>query len=201
MQPQAPSPPPNGRGLPPVLPPSGTHIVKLFVVPLLIVGGLLLGSFVFLRLMGGSVTRSPQGFLADLHSGNPDVRARAAQDLAQVLLRDDQLASDPHFGLDLVADMPKAIADADHDQAAPTAASDAATLQASDNNLFYLSACVSHLSTPVGAPLLKQMALDGGPGPAKAQMTRRWRARWALANLGENLNRFDKLSPERKQTV
>jgi hypothetical protein len=201
MQSQAPSPAPDGRGLPPVLPPSGTHIFKMFVVPLLIVGGLLLGAFLFLRLTGGSVVRSPQGFLADLRSGNPDVRARAAQDLAQVLLRDDQLASDPHFGLDLAGDMPPALADADHDQAGSATPSDAATLQAGDNYLFYLSACVSHLSTPVGAPLLKQMALDGGPGSAKAQMTRRWRALWALANLGANLSRFDKLTPERQEAV
>jgi hypothetical protein len=171
----------------------------MFIVPLLIVGGVLLLAFMWLRLFGGSVARSPQTFLADLRSGNPDVRARAAQDLAQVLLRDDQLASDPHFGLDLVSDMPKAIDDANAAQA--SGAADAATLEAGDNYLFYLSSCVSHLSTPVGAPVLKTMALDGGPGPAKAQMTRRWRAVWALANLGENLTRFDKLTPERQQAV
>ena len=44
------------------------------------------------------------------------------------------------------------------------------------------------------------MALDGGPG-GQAQMTRRWRALWALANLGDNLTRFDKLSPDRQEAV
>ncbi len=202
MQSPAPAPAPSGgKGLPPVLPPSGTHIVKLFVVPLLIVGGLLLGAFLFLRLTGGSVVRSPQSFLNDLRSGNEDVRKRAASDLAQVLLRDDQLASDPAFGLDLAGELPQAVRDADRDQAAPDARAGAASLRASDNYLFYLTACVSHLSTPVGVPVLKQMALDGGPGPANARMTRRWRALWALANLGDNLTRFDKLPPERQEAV
>ncbi len=201
MQSQVPSPPPNGQGLPPVLPPSGKHIFKMFVVPLLIVGGVLLIAFLILRLSGGQVVRSPQGFLAELRSGNPDVRARAAQDLAQVVLRDDQLASDPHFGLALAEEMPQAIADADRDQAAADGKTEAVSLQASDNYLFYLSACVSHLSTPVGVPSLRKMATDGGPGSAQAQMTRRWRAVWGLANLGENLGRFEKLSPERRQAV
>jgi hypothetical protein len=53
----------------------------------------------------------------------------------------------------------------------------------------------------VGVPLLKEMALDGGHGSARAQMTCRWRALWALANLGENLKRFDKLSPDRQEAV
>jgi hypothetical protein len=172
----------------------------MFIVPLLIVGGLLLGAFLFLRLTGGAVVRSPESFLADLDSGNPDVRARAAGDLAQVLLRDDQLASDPQFGMKLVARLPQAIADANAAQEAPTA-SETTTLQGGENYLLYLTACVGHLITPVGAPVLKTMALDGGPGPAGAQMMRRWRAVWALANLGENVKRFDKLSPERKDTV
>jgi hypothetical protein len=193
--------PHGAKGLPAVLPPSGTHIVKLFVVPLLIVGGLLLGAFLFLRLTGGSVVRTPQSFLNDLRSGNDDVRKRAASDLAQVLLRDEQLASDPRFGLDLAGELPQAIAEADRDQAAPNGRGDGVSLQASENYLFYLTACVGHLSTPVAVPVLKQMALDGGPGPDKARMTRRWRALWALANLGDNLTRFDKLSPDRQEAV
>ncbi len=173
---------PGGKGLPTVLPPTGGHIVKMFVVPLLIVGGLLLGSFLFLRLTGGSVLRTPQDFLKDLRSGNDDVRKRAANDLAQLLARDDQLASDPAFGLDLADELPGAIAEADREQASPPEQQTATsftlidrdlTLQLGDNYLFYLTACVSHLDTPVGVPELKAMALDGGAGSAQAQMTRR----------------------------
>jgi hypothetical protein len=171
----------------------------MFVVPLLIVGALVGLTLLLTKFFGGSVVRTPEGFLRELRSGNEDVRKRAASDLAQVLLRDDQLASDPHFGLDLASDMPQSIADAD--QAARDGKEEGVSLQASDNYLFYLTACVSHLSTPVGVPVLKQQALDGGHGPARVQITRRWRALWALANLGENLRRFDKLSEERQETV
>ncbi len=203
--------PQGAPGLPTVQPPSGMHIVKLFVVPLLIVAGLLLGAFAFLKLTGGSVVRTPQSFLADLRSDNPDVRWRAAQDLAQVLLRDERLASDPDFGLELTAELRQALDDADQvekavaDRLAQDPAADVAgeqkALDARRTYVLYLTACAGELSTPVAAPVLTHMALDGGRGPAKVQATRRWRALWALANLGENLKRFDQLSAERQEAV
>ena len=212
MQSPAPSPPPHsGKGLPTVLPPSGSHIVKMFVVPLLIVGGLLLGAFVFLRLTGGSVMRTPQSFLAELRSDNPDVRWRAAQDLAQVLLRDERLASDADFGLELTAELNKALEETTQAEQAvaeklakdaeANVAGEQKDLEARRTYIYYLTACTGNLCTPVAAPLLKQMALDGGGGPARVQATRRWRALWALANLGENLKRFDALSPDRQEAV
>ncbi len=211
MQSEAPSSVPGGKGLPPVLPPSGTHLVKLFIVPLLIVGGLLLGAFLFLKLTGGAVVRSPESFLADLRSGNPDVRWRAAQDLARVLQRDERLASDPAFGLELTAELRQALDDTEEAEKAvaeelkkdPEAnvAGKQKDLEAGRTYILYLSGCVGNLSTPVGAPLLKRMAIDGGSGPSKVQATRRWRALWALANLGENLKRFDALPPDRQEAV
>jgi hypothetical protein len=212
MQPQDSSPAPRaGKGLPTVLPPSGTHIVKMFVVPLLIVSGLLLGAYLFLQVTGGSVVRSPQGFLADLRSGNPDVRWRAAQDLAQVLLRDERLASDPAFGLELTAELrkgldeterlEKAIAEKLQKDPEANVAAEKKDLEAGRTYVLYLSACVGNLCTPVGVGPLKEMARDEGGGPAKVQTARRWRALWALANLGENLKRFDALSPERQEAV
>src|SRR5262249_50030712 len=138
MQPQDSSPAPRaGKGLPTVLPPSGMHIVKMFVVPLLIVSGLAGIAFLFAAWGGNSIIlRPPQDFLADLRNGNEDVRKRAASDLAQVLLRDDVLASDPAFGLDLVGELPPAIAQADRDRAAPGAKVESTSLLASDNYLF-----------------------------------------------------------------
>jgi hypothetical protein len=202
MQPKVPSPLPRGdKGLPAVLHPSGTHIVKMFVVPLLIVAGLLLGAYGFLRLTGGSVMRTPQSFLAELRSDNPDVRWRAAQDLAQILLRDEHLASDPEFCLQLSAELRDAVHQLDAAEQQAQDLGDTKELEARRTYVFYLTSCVGNLCTPVGAPILKQMAVDGGAGSARAQMTRRWRALWALANLGENLKRFEKLSPDRQQAV
>jgi hypothetical protein len=202
MHPEAPPFDKSPAGLPPVQPvPTASHLVKQFLVPLLIVGGLLGLFMLACWLAGYTVLRPAESLVTDLRSSNPDVRNRAAHDLAQRLMRDDRLASEPGFGLDLVGEMPRALADADRDQAEPGKTAEAVSLEASDNYLFYLSACLSHLSTPVGVPLLKQMALDGGPGTTQVQAVRRWRALWALANLGDNLKRFDRLSPERRQEV
>src|SRR5260221_203860 len=94
------TPPPGGertKGLPPVTPPSGRHIAQLFLIPGLIVAGavsILLG---FSWLAGGS--RTPEQFLKNIDSANSDIRWRAANDLAQVLKRDDKLAADASFGL------------------------------------------------------------------------------------------------------
>src|SRR4051812_24089917 len=107
-----PTPPPttNGQGLPPVQPPSGRQILRLFVVPALIVlvlvGLFLVGPSLARglgRLFGlaSADTRSADGFLRDLDSSNPEVRWRAASDLAQVLLRKPELASDADFALAL----------------------------------------------------------------------------------------------------
>lgn len=185
-------------GLPPVQPPSAGHVLKLFVVPLGIVLGLFLIAYLFLEVTGGSVLETPESFLHKLRDSNPDVRKRAANDLAQILLRDERLASEPSFSLDLAEDLRKAVVEADRDQK-PISADE--TLSSSENYLLYLLACVSNLSTPVGAPQLKEMAHKGGTGTAEVQTVRRWRTLWALAKLGDNLNRFDRLSDERKQKV
>src|SRR5215510_14865679 len=102
-------PPPADPGLPPVQPPTGQMILRLFLVPALIVAGLV-GLFLLgptasrwvNRLLGRSAdARSADQFLRDLDSANPEVRWRAASDLAQVLLRKDELASDARFALQL----------------------------------------------------------------------------------------------------
>src|SRR6185437_16591069 len=83
-------------GLPTVTPPSGSMFFRLFGVPALIVGGLVLvlilaqpllnkaGKFFVGRSWG---TSSPEQFLRDLDNPNKEVRWRAANDLAQELPR------------------------------------------------------------------------------------------------------------------
>src|SRR5262249_26009619 len=85
------------KGLPPVVPPSGGFIVQLFLVPGLIVTAVVLLLLVLNWYWNGS--RSPEKFLDNLDNTNPEVRWRAARDLAQILLRDDRLATDPRFAL------------------------------------------------------------------------------------------------------
>src|SRR5215472_6876361 len=101
MQPEAsdPSVTESPPGLPPVAPPSGKFIVQLFLVPGLIVGLIVCVLLLFNWAFGGP--RSPASILANLDNNNFEVRKRAAAELAQVLKRDEQLAGDAGFALDL----------------------------------------------------------------------------------------------------
>jgi hypothetical protein len=207
------------RGLPPVVPPTGRFIAQLFVVPGLIVAfvvALLLGAN---WLMGGA--RTPEQFLQNLDNPNPEVRWRAADDLAQVLLRDERLASDPRFALDLSVRLRRALeaaAPAEQDYAErmhkdPVAENDPGRkkLDADRAYIHYLMACLSDFIVPAGMPALKDLAEKPDvAAQADAQAARRpeatWASRrpeavWALGKLGENVHRFAAFPPERQQAV
>src|SRR6266567_6098280 len=76
------------KGLPPVQPPSAKFLVQLFVVPALIVIGVLIPVVFLVR----GCAKSPEELLTELQSGNTDVRWRAAEQLAQMMPRDRQEA-------------------------------------------------------------------------------------------------------------
>jgi hypothetical protein len=156
-------------------------------------------------------TSSPEQFLRDLDNPNKEVRWRAANDLTQVLLRDDTLASDSAFALQLTQRLRKVL-----DTSAPfekTHAEQFAKLSAADkprelaklepdrDYIPLLAQCLSHFMVPVGAPVLEEMALQTSDLDPRALNARRRQALWALANLGENVNRFDRLSPEQQEAV
>src|SRR5262249_13193454 len=158
------------------------------------VGGL------FGRSSGDS--RTAEQFLRDLDSSNPEVRWRAASDLAQVLLRNDELAANVDFGLDLAERLQQALDDsasaekeaAQADAKKGKRARELKQLEYDRKYIVFLGACLGSLRVPVGVPLLKQLALqEGGMAPEELAQRRRL-AVFALANLGENLHRFDGLS-------
>jgi hypothetical protein len=195
--------------------------LRLFGVPALIVGGLVLALIVAQPLIGHvskfllgrawGTSRTPEQFLRELDDTNAEVRWRAASDLAQVLLRDDRLASDGGFALQLADRLQKALAEsAPQEEAyakrAPTLGQDEsnrelAKLEPQRNYILLLSSCLGHFMVPVGAPLLEEMATRETGLEPQAQAARRRQALWALANLGENLKRFDKLTPEEQDAV
>lgn len=200
---------PPAAGLPPVAPPSGKLMLQLFLVP-----GLIVGFLVVAWLLGGwlfGVSYSKESFLSRLKDPNAEVRWRAAENLAQVLLRDDALASDGEFARQLALLLEKTrdaarSAEQGYAERAKTlskedAKAEQAKLEPDRNFVSYLSACLGGFMVPVGAPVLKELAVQKeGIDPVALALQRR-QAVWALANLGENLKRFDKLSGPQKDAV
>lgn len=216
---------PNGNshhqpGLPTVTPPTGGMFFRLFGVPALIVGGLVLllivgqpligkfSSYFLGRTWGSS---SPEQFLRDLDNSNKEVRWRAANDLVQVLLRDDNLASNSAFALQLNQRLRRILdssAPSERNHAAQVAklspedeARERAKLDPDRDYILLLTQSLGHFMVPVGAPILKELAVQQSGMDPRALQARRGRALWALAKLGESLKRFDNLSAEQKQAV
>ena len=159
---------PPGHALPPVVPPSGRHIVQLFVVPGLIVFGIVavvLGCGGLLNLLFGvGYSRSTADFLSGLENSNQDVRWRTASDLAQVLKRDDSLAADPVLGLKLDELLNRSLDEMNRDErsfaertarlSAKEQEKERKSLQSQRSYVQFLSGCLGNMSLPVGVPSL-----------------------------------------------
>jgi len=189
-------PPP---GLPPVTPPSGKFIVQLFLVPGLIVGLIVCMLLLFNWWIGGP--RSPEAFLHKLDDPNPEVRWRAAADLALVLKQDERLAGDGAFAIELAerADRAREASESAEKTFADRYASltekevqiETAKLEPERNYLQYLCACLGYFRVPAGVEILDKLASQESSLEPQALAARRRRAVWALADLGENLRHFD----------
>ncbi len=192
-------------GLPPVVAPSGRFIAQLFLVPGLIVAAAVAVLLGFSWLSGSN--RSPEAFLRDLESSNIDIRKRTANDLAQVLKRDDGLATNVEFGLKLVAQLRQAVADLERTETpseGPGSTAAAGPRDEDVNRRWYvqfLIASVGNLMTPVGGPMLADLAKTGAGHDPKINAMVRRQAVWALASLGDALQRFNQLPEDRKAGV
>jgi hypothetical protein len=209
---------PPAAGLPTVAPPSGKLMVQLFLVP-----GLIVAFLVVAWLVGGwlfGVSYSKKEFLDKLNDPNAEVRWRAAEQLAQVLLRDDALASDGDFArrlglmlqktrdesrpaeknyIDFLAAVAKE--DLNEQQRKDKIDGERRKLEPDRTFLSFLTAALGDFMVPVGAPVLKELAEQKDGLDSKALVLRRRQAVWALANLGENLKRFDALPEKDKNAV
>jgi hypothetical protein len=195
-------------------------ILRLFLVPGLLVAVLVLlflaGPVCYRWIQGlfglqAGDSRTAQQFLRELDSDNADRRWRAASDLAQVLLRNDRLAADGHFAIQLADRLQQSLSNSAADEKSYaeritklSAKEKAAELKKLDPErvyIQYLSACLGNFMVPVGVPLLKQMAeQEKGLDPRTLTLRRR-KAVFALATLGQNLTRYDKLTDEEKDAV
>lgn len=207
------------KGLPPVAPPSGKFIAQLFLVPLAIVCASVCIYYVLRGLTGGFGTPDVRAFLDRLRDPNPDIRWRAADDLAQFLqkdlARDARFASNPELALDLAELLHNAADNHDpNEKSIQEALVKAVGLDADKERtrlltrlekersyLEYLTACLGNVLVPAGVPLLSEMALSEKGVTEEAVLLKRRQAVWSLANLGRNLERFDALAPERQDEV
>jgi hypothetical protein len=204
-------------GLPPVVPPSGRFIAQLFVVPGLIVAGAVIAILGFSWLSGFGQPGDKKKYLENLTSTNTDIRWRTAADLAQVLRRDDQLASDPEFGLRLVSLLKQGVADlqrAEKDMVtAPSepraGATPADNVMSKAREAFlkqrsyvqYLCNCAGNLRVPVSADALAELARNPGVSDPKTEALLKRQAVWALAALGDHTQHFHDLPQERQTEI
>jgi hypothetical protein len=190
------------KGLPPVAPPSGKFIVQLFLVPGLIVLVAVLILMGATWLVGGE--SAPEILLERLENSNDQVRWRAANEIAQRLTRDPELAANPKVALRLTGLLRKAIDElnkADQGLSEADRQKEAKTLLTRQNDVEFLCAGVGKLLLPTGAPLLNELALRKQGGDLKTVVLLRRQAVWALANLGANLKRFDQLPSDQKEAL
>ena len=201
---------PEGRGLPPVTPPSGRFIAQLFLVPGMIVLVAVLLLLAFRYLLGGGY--SPENFLRQLDNDNADIRWRGANDLAQVLKRPESmnLKADVGFALDLIQRLRRGLDDLLQDEKqvhdrtakATQAEKDAAwlKLEAKRNHVNFLAAALGDFVVPVGVPILCEMSVcDDSPDP-KGVLRRRM-ALSSLISLGNNVTGFKKLPAAQQSEV
>jgi len=206
--------PDPAKGLPPVVAPSGRFIVQLFLVPALIVGGLLAVVLALTWLSGASGVGGKKDYLSNLRSANPDVRWRTASDLAQVLRRDDKLAGDADFGLDLTDVYRQALDDLrrfEKEAAEPAGESSGDAAQkltkarqkylSQRSYVQYLGNCLGNLRTPVGEVALAGVAKNPGLSDVKSAALLRRQAVWSLAALGHNLQELQQAPSEQKAAV
>jgi hypothetical protein len=190
-----------GGDLPPVTPPSAGFILQLFLVPALLVTLVIAFIWLFFGWLGGG-PRTPEEFLDGLRDPSELRKWKTAEHLAQVLKRDDQLAGNAGFALDLGE-----ILWLKKEQAPPAQAPEKDQREkAPDLAAEFLPAALGNFYVPVGVPLfhdmIEQILRDDPRAVEKEGYRLRLRnAVWALALLGEKLKRYESLPPELKESM
>lgn len=147
------------RDLPAVEPPSASFFVQLFLLPALIVFGIVAVWYLFGRI--ASPERSPEEYLVVLKSGRPD-RWKAALDLSHLLQENAAFSRDPDLCIQLAKELQKALSQSE---------------EGDRQYVEYLAGAVGSFQMPTGAPVLREAAR-----PNQQKSVRR-AALIALANL------------------
>src|SRR5262249_51654618 len=116
----------------------------------------------------------------------------------------NELASNPKVALRLAGMLRKAAEDLDQTDKTLTEAQrkqERKPLQDKRNYIEFLSPCLGSLIIPTGVPLLTDLARKGKGTDVKTVALLRRQAVYALTLLGENLKRFEQLSPDQRDAV
>lgn len=188
---------PNGDGLPPVKPPSAGFILQLFLVPGVLVAGIVAFIWIFFGWIGAG-PRTPEQFMGELQSETASRRQKAAADLAQLLPRDEALAGNAQFALDLAG-----LLDAERKKDPPPVSPKNPQEQAGIDQSIFLAIALGRFQVPVGMPLFQEIMRD--PRNERiSELGPRLRVRnavWAVSLLGESLAKFDALPDARKDQM
>jgi hypothetical protein len=198
------------QALPPVTPPSGKFIVQLFLVPGLIVVGIL--AVLIPIVIWQSRPYRPEALLEDLRSSNTDVRWRAAERLAQILPRDckepsPQYALNAKFGIDLAEEMRKAIQVEEEmlgrigHKTKEEAPKEHKELEVQQDLIRFLGGSLGYFDVPVTGPYLSEVASKPVQPGNQTQIERKRLAIVALANLGNNLQYYFRQPDDKKAQV
>lgn len=187
---------PATPGLPPVTPPSAGFILQLFLVPGILVAVIVAFIWVFFGWIGGG-PQTPEEFLEGLKSPNQLKRHQTAERLAQILQRDDGLASSSKFALDLAQLLDERMEESRRrikEGKGPAPRDDLADE--------FLPLAISRFTMPVGVSLLaEQIDWSQGAIHDRDQRLRLRNAVWSLALTGESLKRYDALPVEAKARI
>lgn len=154
--------PDPSRDFPAVSPPSSSFFVQLFLLPALIVFGIMTVWFLFGKIAG--THQSPEEYLAILKSERKD-RWKAAMDLSYLLQEGSKYRKDQGLALELSEALQQGLMQPNVDP----------------KYLEYLAGAVSSFELPTGVPALRQAAQPNQPLPVRRA------ALIGLANLAHRI--------------
>jgi hypothetical protein len=183
---------PHDGALPPVEPPSARFILQLFLVPLLLVGIFGVAIFFLFGWLGLGST-DPAKLIDDLEgSTSEDVRWMRAQDLAQVLPRNDSLRGDVGMALRLADILQREMAKP------PPAVDD----DEQRDYLRFLPGALGSFHVPIGVPLFQEIiAANSEKLDSEGTRLRLYHALVAIGAMGSRLREYDALPEEEKERI
>ena len=195
-----PSDPPSSNGsvspgaLPPVEPPNPRFIAQLFLIPGLLVAVVVGFIWIFFGWLGTSTQDADTLLMLVETSPSDTQRWKAAQDLAQLLPRDQDLRCNMRFALKMTETLQR-----ERQRPAPPAQDENVKREQAPDLLEFLPAAVAHFHAPVGLPLLQAIVADNVDKVSdKVALLRLRNAIVAIGIMGAKVQEYDSLPVEKK---